>query len=163
MVLRFQVVPPELYAKLRTLEDILERRAVTREQFEAARACGWPGSDGSSKSPDTVYLVRMGITTDEYIPDLPTLDHDVDYWSLRRLLAIGAITEEQAARGQLAADSELLSRMIGKVEREVWAIARPFARRRCLKYYEAVHAGGRSSRMPREREWYPKPAEERAA
>lgn len=156
--LRFQVVHTESYARLRTVEDIFAGRECTREQFFAARACGWSGSDGSSMSPDTIYLVRIGGTTVDYRPEWPTWQHDLDYWTIRRQLAVGEITASEAEQARERADEQLLIRLMRKVSRDAWFFVRAFARSRAAKYFEGVRSGGASSAQPRANEWYPKRA-----
>jgi hypothetical protein len=148
-------VDVRVVAALRTAEDIRLHLDPTFEQYLAERAGGWSGSDGSTFSFDTNWFQRIGLTTADFRPDLPTWDHDLDYRAIRRMLACGLIDEEEAEKLRRAADEALLLRMFRKAD-EGYRILRPLRRRRAVKYFEGVHLGGRSSIRPRAGEWYPR-------
>lgn len=154
--LQWVVIAPDLWGKLRNATDIREAHAPTLAQFVAERLSGWPGSDGSSNSPDTIWGLRVGRTTAEYSPHLATWCHDFDYRAIRRMLACGFITLAQAEELRRCADEALLVRMLRQIEAASWAL-RPLRRRRALLYYEGVLAGGSHSIEPRTDETYPRP------
>lgn len=62
----------------RTIEEFLA--PPTREQWLAALRMGWPGPDGSSSSTDTIFGVRIGITSAKHEhASLPANLHDWRY------------------------------------------------------------------------------------
>ena len=128
-------------------------RPHTREQWDAERLAGWPGSDGASSAPDTMYLVPVARTTVEF-SDLPFCGHDIDYRTIRRARAMGLVDEETAERAREAADLRAFCAALKKVSREAaWGL-RALARWRCFTYLEVlIDLGGRAA-MPRKDEAY---------
>ena len=51
----------------------------TQEQWEEAVSQGF-SPDGSSNSTDTIFGVRIGRTSTDYLPGLPANLHDFRYW-----------------------------------------------------------------------------------
>jgi hypothetical protein len=80
--------PLELASPL-VLEHFL--RPPTRAEWDAERAAGWTGPDGSSASTDAIFGVRIGITAPEYDANrdadgfYPASLHDWFYQLARRL------------------------------------------------------------------------------
>ena len=146
---------PSVWSALRTADDIRFQIEPTRTQWVAERVSGWPGSDGSSNSPDTIWGLPVGETTGDFRPDLATWCHDEDYRTIRRLVACGIITPEEAEKLRRRADEALLLRLMRQIESASW-ILRPLRRRRALKYYEGVLLGGAGSIIPRADESYPR-------
>ena len=147
---------------LRTARDIRERRAPTLVQHEAERLCGWPGSDGSSNSPDTIWGMRIGRTSPDFMPDLPTYVHDLEYRAIRRLLALGEISEEEAEELRECGDETLLLGLVHKAAGGS-VLLRGARWRRSLTYYEGVRLFGSRSVVPRDGESYPRLPGPRAA
>lgn len=55
-------------------------RDPTEAEWQAAIDAGWPGTDGSSSSPDLICGVRIGITSTDYRHvELPASRHDWRY------------------------------------------------------------------------------------
>ena len=154
-------VDPHTYAQLRTAADLRQHKACTYEQYLAERASGWPGSDGSSNSPDTIWGLRVGLTTidlplqDGYRPDLATWNHDERYRCERRLRACGLISEAEAEALREQIDLDLLLELFQQIQAGSWWL-RALRRRRALKYYEGVRLGGAGSIRPRSGEAYPR-------
>ena len=151
-----------IIAALRTADDIRYQLDPTFEQYFAELQCGWRGSDGSSNSPDTIWGLRVGMTTTDYHPELPTWCHDLDYRALRRMVVCGTITAEEAESLRQLADQALLLRLIRKIESGT-VLLRAVRRRRALKYYEGVHEFGSRYVLHNPEELYPCPAPQRAA
>lgn len=156
VALRWVAVAPDVFARLRTIEDVLAMRPHTPEQWDAERDAGWPGSDGASGgAPDTMYFVRVAKTTADF-SDLPFSGHDIDYRTIRRARALGLVDEETAERAREAADLRAFCSALKKVSREAWWGTRALARHRCFTYLEAlIDAGGPAAR-PRLDEAYPR-------
>lgn len=152
--LEWILVEPALLPMLRNAADVRLGLDPTAAQHFAERMAGWPGSDGSSKSPDTIWGMRIGETSERFMPELPTYDHDLDYRVIRRLRALREIDEAEAEKLRGYADGSLLLRLMRKVEEGTW-ILRMLRRRRALKYYEGVRFGGEHSVQPRHGEAYP--------
>lgn len=139
--------------RLRTLHDILSRKLGTPDQWAAEIEGGWVGSDGSTMSTDTIWGVRIGMTTAAWTA-LPAPQHDLDYRTLRRLLATGRITYAQWVAGRLAADEALRDRMLAKAP-EAFVLVRPSYRRRCWIRFEAVQHGAAWAAKPKHDEIFP--------
>jgi hypothetical protein len=101
---------------LLTVRDVLDSVPITAAHHAAEIASGWPGSDGSTWSTDTIFLERVGLTTTEYRPDLATWRHDIRYRAIRRELAFGTVDWLTATWAKQAADQALLADLCGHVE-----------------------------------------------
>lgn len=78
----------------RTIEEFL--RPFTRPEWYAALRSGWPGPDGSSSSTDTIFGVRIGITSPRFEHSLlPANRHDALYF-LGRTYRLGGEYREAA-------------------------------------------------------------------
>ena len=100
----------------------------TWEEWKVATKAGFQ-SNGATIAPDSIYLVRIANGDNRY-PPLPADLHDYRYW-------VGGDEEDRRL-----ADHEFFEFMLDIIEERMWWVLHPFARRRALKYYEAVRLLG---------------------
>ena len=84
---------------------------------------------GTNCRPSTIYLIRIANRDNSY-PPLPADLLDYRYF-------IGGVEADRKN-----ADREFFEFMLEVIGERGWRIVRPFARRRALKYYEAVRSRG---------------------
>lgn len=100
----------------------------TRDEWDAAIKAGFR-SNGATMSPDTIYFVSIANGDNRY-PPLPADLHDYRYF-------MGGDEEDRKF-----ADHEFFELMLDVIEERLWRVFHPLARRRALKYYEAVRFVG---------------------
>lgn len=100
----------------------------TPEEWDAATKAGFR-SNGATMSPDTIYLASIANGDNRY-PPMPADLHDYRYW-------MGGDEEDRKF-----ADHEFFEFMLDIIEERLWGVIHPLARRRALKYYEAVRLVG---------------------
>lgn len=114
-------------------------RKPTQQEWDRAVADGFR-SNGSSRSPDTVFGVRIA-HADESYPPLPADLHDFRYFCGGSLL------------DRNEADAEFLVELYTAVD-HLPSLRREAARRRCRLYFEAVDEFGESAWNLREEPRY---------
>lgn len=87
----------------------------TKGQWDAELESGWPGSNGSSCSTDTICGVRIGSTTREYSV-LPADHHDLGARIIRRLLYCNEISDYQAAELKKRNDIDHFNRLLAAIQ-----------------------------------------------
>lgn len=100
----------------------------TEAEWQAAIDAGFK-SNGATMSPDSIYLVSIANGDNRY-PPLPADLHDYRYF-------MGGTEEDRKF-----ADHEFFEFMLDVIEERLWRVVHPLARRRALKYYEAVRLLG---------------------
>jgi len=100
----------------------------TQDEWNAATQAGFK-SNGATMAPDSIYLTNIANGDNRY-PPKPADLHDYRYW-------MGGDEEDRQF-----ADHEFFDYMLNIIEQKSWRMIRPLARRRALKYYEAVRLLG---------------------
>jgi len=127
----------------KTAQELVSRWP-TNDEWLAELDSGWKGSNGSSCSLDNIEGVVIGTTTRNYTPNLPANWHDFLYRTIRRLLALGKITDTERYYFQLAADQAHYAALLDSVAHLV-GINGWIARKRAEIRYYALRWAGKSS------------------
>ena len=127
----------------------------TPEQWDAEIASGWKGSNGSSMSTDTIFGVRIGITSADYeIARGPADDHDYGYRVLRRLLFFGVIRRDEAEMMRARLDLQMRSGLIDLASECPWYFRGSYEIRCFIRWRAVVRAGSGSIDPAPDREQY---------
>lgn len=115
--------------------------APPRPEFWAAElTSGWPGSNGSSCSTDTMCGVRIGRTSPEH-STLPADVHDFWYRVLRRLHATTRVSEAEVLQLRARVDLAFRDNLLALAGDAPFGTRTVF-RIRCLVRYRAVRRLG---------------------